>query len=213
MPPSLPEKIGGIALIAGALLFAAYSSLFLIVLPIADGKFDYAQLVRHPAWLPLAITALAGITLMMLGFYFVYARMRQRSGVAGAVGFLFIEAAYFLQGCKVTWELFVYPIIAAHAESAFLLADGIIKNDPNIMLFRAISSLTILAGIVLFSLAIFRSQRFPPTAPALVFIGAMTYAIGPYFSLYLAIGGIFVFAVGCLMLGVELTRPARKSDQ
>lgn len=31
-----PEKIGGIALIAGAILFAAYSSLFLIVLPIAD---------------------------------------------------------------------------------------------------------------------------------------------------------------------------------
>ena len=59
MTSSLPEKIGGIALIAGAILFAAYSSLFLIVLPIADGKFDYAQLVRHPAWLPLAITALA----------------------------------------------------------------------------------------------------------------------------------------------------------
>ena len=35
MTSSLPEKIGGIALIAGALLFAAYSSLFLIVLPIA----------------------------------------------------------------------------------------------------------------------------------------------------------------------------------
>ena len=213
MKSSLPEKIGGMTLIIGALLFAAYSSLFLILLPVADGKFDYAQLVRNPAWLPLAVTALAGITLLMLGFYFVHARMRHQSGVLGATGFFFIEAAYFLQGCKVTWEIFVYPVIAAHNESAFLLADGIIKNDPNVMLYRAIASLTILAGIVLFSLAIFRSHRFPPTAPALIFIGAITYAVGPYFSLFLAIGGIFVFAVGCLVLGVELMRNPSIPDQ
>ena len=210
---SFPERIGGIALIIGALLFAAYSSLYLILLPIAEGKFDYAQVVRNPAWLPLAVTALSGIALMMLGFYFVYARIRPYTGFIGAIGFFFIESAYFLQGCKVTWDIFIYPVIVAHAESAFLLADGIIWNDPNVILFRAIASLTILAGIVLFSLAVFHSRRFPPTFPALIFIGAIIYAVGPYFSLYLAISGIFIFAVGCLMLGVELMRHAKQNDQ
>ena len=207
MQSSSLEKLGGLAMIVGALLFAAYSSLYLLLLPVSSAAPDFVQIVRHPAWLPLAITAFAGIVLMLIGFYVVYARIRDKAGILGVIGFLVIEATYFLQGCKVTWEIFLYPVIAAHAESAFLLSEAIIKNDPSVVLFRSIASLTIFVGVVLFCLALFRSRQFKRTAPVLIFVGAIAYAIGPFFSLSLAIAGILVFAVGCLLLGAEIMRP------
>jgi len=151
------EKLGGIAIIFGSLLLSAYAVLFPILLPLGTGSFDYAEVVRNPSWVPLALVAFAGVLALLVGFYAVYARMRDTAGVQGAVGFLFVEAAYLLQACKVTWELFLYPVIARYPETAFLLRDAVIKNDPAVLAFRISASATILVGIVLFCLAIYRS--------------------------------------------------------
>jgi hypothetical protein len=99
-------------------------------------------------------------------------------------GFLAIEAAYLLQACKVTWELFLYPIIAPHSASAFLHNDAVILHDPGVAAFGAISSLAIFAGIVLFCFALYRSDAYPKAAAVLLFAGALMYALGPMISLY-----------------------------
>lgn len=112
------EKFGGISLITGSLLLTAYSALFPALLPLGNGTYDCVQMVLNPNWVRLALIAFAGVILMLIGFYAVYARIRSSAGLVGAIGFLFIEAAYLLQACKVTWELFLYPIIASHPESA-----------------------------------------------------------------------------------------------
>jgi hypothetical protein len=198
------EKFGGISLVVGALLFAAYSAMFPILLPIGNGRFDYVQVVLDPNWVRLALVAFAGILLMLVGFYAVYSRMRPKAGMLGAVGFLFIEGAYLLQACHVTWELFLYPVIASHPASAFLLRDGVIKHDPWVGLFQLGSAITILLGIVLFCLALYRSEEYPKAAPVLIFAGALVYAIGPAASIFVSIAGIFTLAVGCLLLGTRL---------
>ncbi|WP_415878160.1 hypothetical protein [Methylomonas sp. TEB] len=185
---------------------AAYAVLFPILLPLGTGSFDYAEVVRSPGWVPLALVAFTGVLALLVGFYAVYARMRDTAGVQGAVGFSFVEAAYLLQACKVTWELFLYPIIAHYPETAFLLRDAVIKNDPAVLLFRISASATILIGIVLFCLAIYRSAFYPKPAAALIFVGAVVYALGPMISVYVSIVGIFTFAVGCMLLGVRLLR-------
>ena len=141
---------------------------------------------------------------MMIGFYTVYGRIQDKSGWVGPVGFLFVEVAYLLQACKVTWELFLYPVIANHSESAFLLGDAIIKHDPTVVIFRITASVTILIGIVLFCLAMFRSKAFPKLASFLVFAGALVYAIGPLFSVFVSVAGILTFAVGCLLIALPL---------
>lgn len=111
-----------------------------------------------------------------------------------------------LQVCKVTWELFLYPIIARYPETAFLLRDAIIKNDPAVLAFRISASATILIGIVLFCLSLYRSTIYPKSAAVLIFAGALVYALGPAISVYVSIIGIFTFAVGCMLLGVRLLR-------
>lgn len=187
-------------------MLSAYAVLFPILLPLGTGAFDYAEVVRSPGWVPLALVAFAGVLALLVGFYAVYARMRDTAGMQGAVGFLFVEAAYLLQACKVTWELFLYPVIARYPETAFLLRDAVIKNDPAVLVFRNSGSATMLIGIVLFCLAIYRSALYPKPAAALIFVGAVVYALGPMISVYVSIVGIFTFAVGGMLLGVRLLR-------
>jgi uncharacterized membrane protein YiaA len=203
------EKLGGISLVIGSLLFAAYSSLFFVLLPIGQSPSDFVSEVLNSNWTRLSIVALIGILLMLVGFYAVYSRIRVKSGVPGAVGFLFIEAAYLLQTCKVTWELFLYPIIASHPESAFLLGKAVIKNDPSVVIFNDVSEATIFIGVVLFCLALYRSDEYPRVAPHFIFLGAIAYAAGPAVSIVASIAGIFVLAIGCSLLGIRLLRPAR----
>lgn len=200
------EKVGGISLILGSLLLAAYSALFPVLLPVGNGSYDYVQMVLNSNWVRLAIVAFTGVILMLIGFYAVYSRIRASAGLVGAVGFLFIEAAYLLQACKVTWELFLYPIIASHAESAFLLRDLIIKHDPGVAVFRLGASLTIFLGIVLFCYTLYRSREYPKVAAVLIFVGALVYALGPMISIFVSVAGIFTLAVGCLLIGIRLFR-------
>ena len=198
------EKIGGVSLILGSFLLAAYSALFPALLPVGNGNYDYVQMVLNPNWTRLASIAFIGVILMLIGFYAVYSRIRSSAGLVGAIGFLFIEAAYLLQACKVTWELFLYPVIAAHPESAFLLRDLVIKHDPTVGIFRMMASVTILLGIVLFCYALHRSSEYPKSAAVLIFVGALVYALGPMISIFVSVAGIFTLAIGCLLIGIRL---------
>jgi len=200
------EKVGGASLILGSLLLAAYSALFPALLPVSNGTNDYVQMVMNPNWVRLAIVAFAGVLLMLIGFYAVYLRMRSSAGLVGAIGFMFIEAAYLLQACKVTWELFLYPVIAAHPESAFLLRDLVIKHDPAVGIFRLMASVTILLGIVLFCYTLYRSTEYPKSAAVLIFAGAVVYALGSAISIFVSVAGIFTLALGCLLIGLRLFR-------
>ncbi|WP_415878203.1 hypothetical protein [Methylomonas sp. TEB] len=93
-----------------------------------------------------------------------------------------------------------------YPETAFLLRDAVIKNDPAVLAFRISASATILIGIVLFCLAIYRSAIYPKPAALLIFAGAVVYALGPMISVYVSTVGIFTFTVGCMLLGVRLLR-------
>jgi len=196
------QKLGGIALIAGSALFAAYSVLLPALLPVAEARRDLTLLVQTPWWTWLALVALAGISLMLFGFAAVYVRIYARSGALGLLGFVFVELAYVLQGAKVTWELCLYPVIARHEAAAALLRNGVLFATPRVAVFRAVSSLTILIGIVLFCFALVRSTEFPKASGVLVFAGALMYGAGPVLGIRMA--GVFVLALGCVVLGVAL---------
>jgi hypothetical protein len=53
------------------------------------------------------------------------------------------------------------------------------------------------------------NQRKAASAGILIFVGAFVYGLGPVLSMMVAIGGIIVFALGCLLLGLELIRNQR----
>jgi hypothetical protein len=199
------ERLGGGALIVGAVLLSVYSIAFTFLLPVNGGAYDLAQLAMDPDWTWISLTSFVGVLLMIVGLMAVYSRLGAGSGIIGMLGIGFVELAYILQACKVTWELFLYRVIASHPESAFLLRDGVLKSDPMVLTFRGIASAVILLGIIFFCTALLRSKEFPKTAAILILAGALVYGLGPMLSVYLALGGIVALSLGFLALGARLT--------
>jgi 1,4-dihydroxy-2-naphthoate octaprenyltransferase len=206
MTISTLRKLGGTALMLGSLLLTAYSACFYFILPITDVRRDMTLAVLNPNWIWIAALALFGVILMIFGFTAVYSKLHEGSGASGLLGYIFVVVAYLIQASKVTWEIFIYPILAADSNTIFLLRDAVIKNNELVKYFRLSASLTILVGIILFCLALVRSKEFPKAAGVLVFAGAVLYGMGPMLSVYMAIGGIAVFSIGCFVLGLNLMK-------
>lgn len=204
MTLALLQRLGGIAIISGAMLLTLYAIAFAVLLPIPGGVYDLTVLAVHPLWTGIATLSLCGILLMLFGFAAVYSRLYIESGWVGFFGFILIEIAYVLQACKVSWELFLYPVIGVHAVALF--RDGILRHAPLVIVFRSIASGVILLGIVLFCYALVRSREFPKYAGVLIFAGALVYAAGPILGVLVAIAGIITLSIGCLLLGLKLIR-------
>jgi len=205
------QRTCGIALGLGAVLIAIYSIAFSVFFPTDVLMHDLGAVVVQPAWSALGLTALVAVVLMMIGFGGVYSRMARNSGVLGLIGFIVIEIAYLLQAAKVTWEICIYPLLARHAGAAGLLVGRTLMKDPAVATFRIFAMLSILLGVVLFCLAIVRSPGLPRLAGVLVFLGAVTYGMGPMVSILLAYLGIVVLAAGCLLLARALVRGDREA--
>ncbi len=208
MRPENVQRVCGVSLGLGGILIAGYSIAHASLFPRDALLADFAAAVARPAWSALALLAFVAVLLLMLGFGGVYARMSSRAGVLGLLGFVIIELAYLLQAAKVTWEACIYPALAADPGAARLLAGRALFQDPRVATFRLVAMLTILAGVILFSLAIVRCRVLPRGAGALVLAGAVLYGVGPMISIALAYAGIVVLAAGCLWLARTLLQGA-----
>jgi hypothetical protein len=202
------QMLGGISLISGSVLLTAYSIFFFTVLPVNEVRHDITLAILNQNWIWIALLAFIGVILMMFGFTAVYSKLYMESGILGFLGYVFIEIAYLFQACKVTWEIFLYPVIAGNQSSILLFKDSVLKNSNLIMAFKNIASITIFVGIVLFCIALIRSKEFPKSAGILIFAGALIYGLGPILSLFIAIGGIIILSAGCLIAGLKLIKPA-----
>ena len=206
MQLSTLQRLAGSALIAGSVLLAVYAIAFPMLLPLDRMASDFAQVVLNPHWLWLAGVAFAGVLLMVAGFAGIYSRLYSTAGCTGLIGFVALELAYLLQACKVTWEIFLYPVIAAHPTALALLRDGIIKQSELVGLFRLGATATILVGTLLFCFTLIRSREFPKSGGIVLFAGALLY--GLHLNTHTAIAGILIHSLGCLILGLRLFRPA-----
>ena len=205
------ERIGSVFIAVGSTLVACYAVLFPLLLPVRTGVFDYPRLVVNPHWRPLALLAFVGVVSVLAGLDAIYSRMRATAGIAGTIGLLVTKVALLLQACVLTWELVLDPIIAAHSESAFLLREGVILTNPAMVAFRWIFVASLIVGALLFGLAVYRSHQFPKAAVVLIVVGAVVYASGSSVSVFVAISGVILFAVGGVLIGVRLWQEPRPS--
>jgi hypothetical protein len=202
------QRFGGFSLILGAALLTAYAVFFSMLLPVGDLRRDMTIAVLNPNWIWIAGIAFFGVIFMIFGFMAVYSRIYDHSGVLGFLGFISLEIAYLLQACKVTWEICLYPVICGNPATATLLRDFTLQHSALVSAFGMAARGTIFFGIILFCIALIRSKAFPKTAGVLVFAGALIYGFGPMLAVIVAINGIVILSVGCLILGLGLMKEA-----
>lgn len=203
------QKIGGAAFIIGAVLLALWTFLWSLLLPVSLAETDFTALVLDSEWFGINLMALAGLIPLLFGVSAVYSRISGKSGWLGLVGYVLLETALLIEMAKVTWEVFIYPVLAVSAVT--VLKDRLLINSPAVTALQITGLATILTGVVLFAMAMIRSREFSPMPPVLFLTGAILYGVGPLLSVWIAIAGVMIFAAGCVLIGLRLilTPPGR----
>jgi len=198
------QRWGGIAIILGSVFLTAWAICWATLLPAHERARDVSLMILNPNWTWIASLAFPGTLFMIFGFTAAYARLYNKAGVLGLIGYVFIILAYIFQAAKITWEIFVYPIIVGYEPSIALFRDKILMQHSQFVLFRWLASVTIFLGVILFCITLIRSREFPKSAGILILCGAIIYTVGPMINIYLAIAGVVILSIGCFILGYKM---------
>jgi hypothetical protein len=198
------QRWGGISIILGLLFLTAWAICWSTILPVNERLRDISLMISSPNWIWISSLAFPGTLFMIFGFTAVYARLYNKAGVLGLIGYVFIILAYIFQAAKITWEIFVYPIIVGFEPSIALFRDKILMQHPQFILFRWLASIAIFLGVILFCITLIRSREFPKSAGILILCGAIIYAVGPVINIYLAIAGVVILSIGCFIVGYKM---------
>ena len=198
------QRWGGITIILGSVFLTVWAICWSTILPVHERVRDISLMILNPNWIWISSLAFPGTLLMIFGFTAVYARLYDKAGVLGFIGYIFVILAYIFQAAKTTWEIFVYPIKVGFEPSIALFRDRILMQHPQFILFRWLASITIFVGVILFCVTLIRSREFHKSAGILILCGALIYAVGPVINIYLAIAGVVILSIGCFILGYKM---------
>jgi hypothetical protein len=203
------QRLGGIALILGVVFLTSWAVCWTAFLPAHERAGDVSVVISSPNWIWISSLAFPGIILMIFGFTAVYSKIFNTAGVVGFIGYFFIVLAYIFQAAKVTWEIFIYPVLVSYPPSIALIREKILFLHPLGGLYRILAETTIFIGILFFCLSLLRGKIFPKSAGYAILCGALIYAIGPMINIYLAIAGVVILSAGCFILGFRLYADAK----
>lgn len=198
------QRIGAVLLITGSLLLVLWDLLWFLLLPIEQLETDFVAVVNNAHWTWLACTALLALFLLFYGFTAVYSRFAQKGGYTAFTAYIVLSLAFLCQMIIVSWEIFLYPLLAVTEDARFLLTDQILFYSMPFLIFQIISGLALLVGMTVFCLSAIRSGEFTIRSSSLVLAGTLLYGIGSFIFLYAAMAGIVLLAAGCIMWAQRL---------
>jgi hypothetical protein len=184
----------GLACIAGGCCLAA----FVLVHP-----WDHllgAEIARTARWQMAHTLHFMGALFALLGLLGIFARQREQMGSFGLAGFLlsFIGNAMFLGTGMIT--AFIWPMLALQAPATVEPGGGIFSWPHSILAF-ALTAVTLIAGYVLFGVAMLRAGVFPRWCILILVAGGILGMLPPHPMGVLPWGGL-VF--GGLLYGAAM---------
>ena len=129
---------------------------------------------QWPSWVAAHTVLTISWVLLLLGVCALYAKLCERMGVAGLIGFSLITVMCLYQVFGYGFDAFTVPLLRAtfHGETA-TGPDGVLPLPNGLFPLP----LTFYVGILLFGITVYRSQR-EARWPALAFILSMLAVFG-----------------------------------
>jgi len=205
MTDNFIKKSGGFALIAGGSLLFAWAILAQILIPLKEAESNFIALVKDEQWIFVASIAFVGILLIIFGLFFSYIFFRTKGGILGFLGFTLAITALIFQISLLTWEIFLYPVLANSPSVSHIFNDKTILNDPAVGFFLTLFSVVTFLGYILFGISIFRTNFFYKISGILMCLGPTLY-IGSIFIPFLEAIGAALFAVSLITMGYKLIK-------
>lgn len=157
-------RLGGAALVIGGLL----GPIGHLVLHPPSHAVAYQQL---PTWMAAHMVLTISWVLLLIGLFALYAKLCERMGIAGLVGFVFLCGMCIYQVFNYAFDAFTVPLLVASFPGETVTGPGGPLPLPA-GLFPL--PLTFYAGILLFGIFAYRSQR-EARWPALAFLLSMLF--------------------------------------
>jgi len=188
-------------MLSGALLF-----LFSISNPARDIGYTPTGVAQNPYVVQYILGAAAAV-LGQLGLVGLFAAQKERAGILGLLGFAAAFVALALTATEVFFDAYIIPLLAANAPD--LLA-GQLSAGPVGLLFQ-LTSITFVAGFVLFGLATLSAGILPRWGALLLAVGS-PYVIGRLPDV-VRIAAVAAFGLGLIWLGFALWSGAGKTTK
>ncbi|HLY31148.1 MAG TPA: hypothetical protein VKQ36_08960 [Ktedonobacterales bacterium] len=185
-------RLSGIALLIGGIFSAAGN----IGQALDSDAFG-------PLWIPASLAIAIGFALILLGLPALYSRQMKQAGLLGLIGFaLFFAACVQFGGGGSVTDLILLPWVTR-------LAVGALNNPPlAFILYYLISKILILAGSVVFGIALFRADVLSKGAALLLPVGSILLIAGGRVP-YLEYIGETLFFAALAWLGASLLSALR----
>jgi hypothetical protein len=171
----------GLAAIVGGLLYSLYWIFHPLVPSIVANPSGYTA--EH-------LVGLLGQALTLLGLIGIYARLAERTGWLGLIGFLLVFVGVLSFFAVTATDAFVWPALATNPASRALILTSANEFDQASVVFNSNSALIgvgligIALGGIVMGIAVMRSNALPRWAGALLLIGSPLLALGPGLPLH-----------------------------
>jgi hypothetical protein len=173
MKESVLQVLGGAALIGAGMFTAMFW-----ILAADIGSFVGVSSVRHPLWTVSQWFHVLGALLTMFGLIALYAVHRERTGVAGLVGFALAIAGTVLFFADGFVALVIFPALAGAAP--WVLSPTGAMNNGSVLAAFVLVAVVNVVGLTVFTLAMLHADLFPRSAFILRGRRAFQSAAGSY---------------------------------
>ena len=205
MTHSISLRVGGIALVAGALANMLFWGL---LLPL--GSFNEAVVSLSPWWGPAQWAHLVTPVLTLLGLFALHASLAGRGGVVSLAGFIIAVVGTLSYFADAVLALIAWPVVA-QAAPALLEAKGALATSPAFILFLVL----FIVGYVVYGGILFVTKAAPRVPLSFWIAGAILFQLPPLVPLWVFFSGSVLWGIGAVGLGLHLwrTSAAGKEDQ
>ena len=149
------SRIGGLALLAGAVIFVVH----IVLRSVVTAGPDPAAVARAGSWIPINALGVLGAVLVILGLPALYPRTLVSGGSSGAIGLAMLAASWMLDGEFLSlYAALVQPWLADKAPS--LVAAGA-PPPAGFLVALMIGLVAWLVGAVLVAIPFVRRRAKP----------------------------------------------------
>lgn len=197
------RPLHALCLVLGAVILSGYAGLFLLLMPVERAATDFAALVRQPMWVPLAVAAMAGLAAMTGGLLALIGAATSK-GLSRDIAASIVVASLVLNVANLTWEAFVYPAIAHHPRSAFLLNDRIIIDFDGVQLFHLCRIVTSVLALIVIVWACLRLSRRAAISGIAMALGLCSLTFEAVAAPAIIVLGLVALCAGSVALSREM---------
>ncbi len=196
------QRNSGILLMVYATMMLAFACLWHFALPFHGDLANYRDMVSHEYWPLINTIGWIAVPIGIFAIVSLHHSHEKNVGWSGRSGFILVISAFFIHGCLLSWETFIWPEIADNIKAVFLITEGVFLQSRSIVLLYSLFSLTFALGFVLLGTAWLKTRLFPKAAVIMIMAGASIYALAVAFGGYTGLIAFTMYLTGLFYIGL-----------